>query len=178
MTKNIFTEFFSFPNPVNEVSARIVAAGVFSISIVSVLLVYLNMFQNLNSNYPLIILSLLTYGFIARVTTGPKISPLALIVTKIIVPNLKLKEKPVAGPPKRFAQGIGLFVSGLSLILFILGPKEVTIIFLVILIIFSSLESFLNFCAGCKIFEMLIKFGLIPQKVCDACSNYNPGQTA
>ena len=177
MTKNIFTQFFSFPNPVNEVSARIVAAGVFSISIISLTLVFLNQFQNLDSTIPLIIISLLTYGFIARVASGPKISPLALIVTKIIVPNLKIQEKLVAGPPKRFAQGIGLFVSGLSLIFFILGLKEIVMFLLVVLILFTFLESFLGFCAGCKIFDILIKFGLIPQKICEACSNYNPENT-
>jgi hypothetical protein len=175
MIKNL-TEFFNFPNPVNEVSARLVASGVFLISIISVILIFLNTFQNLSNLYPLIILALITYGFLARVSSGPKISPLALLVTKIIVPNLSLKEKLVAGPPKRFAQAIGLLVSGLALIFFVLAVKEISMILMVILIIFTFLESFLGFCAGCKIFNILIRLGLIPQNICEACTNFSPKQ--
>ena len=152
MKKNL-TEFFNFPNPVNEVSARFVASGVFLISIFS--LMFLNKFQNFPNSYPLIILSLLTYGFLARVSSGPKISPLALLVTKVIVPNINIKEKLVAGPPKRFAQLIGLIMSGLALILFIFSLEEVSMIIITILIIFTFLEFFLGFCAGCKVFNIL-----------------------
>ena len=163
MKKNL-TEFFNFPNPVNEVSARFVASGVFLISIFSLIFMFLNKFQNFPNSYPLIILSLLTYGFLARVSSGPKISPLALLVTK----------KLVAGPPKRFAQLIGLIMSGLALILFIFSLEEVSMIIITILIIFTFLESFLGFCAGCKVFNILIKIGFIPQTICEACSNYTP----
>ncbi|MBM31529.1 MAG: hypothetical protein CL764_01595 [Chloroflexi bacterium] len=171
--KKYLTDFFSFPNPVNEVSARLVALGVFFICIFSLILMLLDL-PNL---YPIIILSLLTYGFLARVSSGPKISPLALLVTKIIVPNINIKEKLVAGPPKRFAQLIGLIFSGLALILFIFSLKEVSMILISILIIFTFLESFLGFCAGCKVFNILIKLGLIPQTICEACSNYTPKNT-
>ena len=51
---------------------------------------------------PLITL-LLAYGFIARVLAGPRLSPLAILVTKVIVPRFGLPYRPVAGPPKRFA---------------------------------------------------------------------------
>ena len=44
MKKNL-TEFFNFPNPVNEVSARFVASGVFLISIFSLIFMFLNKFQ-------------------------------------------------------------------------------------------------------------------------------------
>ena len=51
---------------------------------------------------PLITL-LLAYGFIARVLAGPRLSPLAILVTKVIVPKVGLPYRPVEGPPKRFA---------------------------------------------------------------------------
>jgi hypothetical protein len=90
---------------------------------------------------------------------------------------LSLKEKLVAGPPKRFAQGIGVLISAFALIFFVLSVKEISIILMGILIIFSFLESFLGFCAGCKIFNILIRLGLIPQNICEACSNYSPQQS-
>ena len=42
--------------------------------------------------------------------------PLAQLVTRVVVPRFEVPVKPVPGPPKRFAQGIGavLSVSGLA----------------------------------------------------------------
>ena len=54
---------------------------------------------------------MLAYGFIARVLTGPTLSPLGQLVTKVITPRLPFDSKPVAGPPKRFAQGVGVAFS-------------------------------------------------------------------
>ena len=85
--------FFSFPELINEISARFVALGVVLLSIPTLLLL-LN-----NSNYVYIFLSCLVYGFLARVSSGPKISPLALFVTKFLVPKLNRPENLVPGPP-------------------------------------------------------------------------------
>ena len=54
---------FSFPNPVNETSARLVAGGVVLMAI-GVLL---------GQHWLLVPLA---YGFLARVATGPTLSPL------------------------------------------------------------------------------------------------------
>ena len=48
----------------------------------------------------------LAYGFIARVLSGPRLSPLARLATAVVAPRLGAP-KPVPGPPKRFAQAIG-----------------------------------------------------------------------
>ena len=50
----------------------------------------------------------LTYGFLARVACGPRFSPLGLIATKVVAPQLPQFEKLVPGPPKRFAQALGV----------------------------------------------------------------------
>jgi hypothetical protein len=60
---------FSFPNPVNETSARIVAGTVAVLAIVTVA------FQQ---GW---LLPVLAYGFVARALTGPTLSPLGLIAT-------------------------------------------------------------------------------------------------
>ncbi len=85
--------FFGFPNPVNETSARIVAAGA---------VVMGALFVATGNGW---ILVPLTYGFIARVLSGPKFSPLGRIATQVITPRIKVQHRFVAGPPKRFAQG-------------------------------------------------------------------------
>jgi hypothetical protein len=98
-------KLFAFPNPVNEVSARLVAAGVVALS--ATLLVF---------DLPWLLLPL-AYGFVARVLTGPTLSPLGQVVTRIVTPALPFAPRPVAGPPKRFAQGIGATLSVAALYL-------------------------------------------------------------
>jgi len=165
MNENI-TNFFSFPELINEVAARLVAIGVLVLSSV---VLFLLIDKN---NYVLIFLSILIYGFLARVSSGPKISPLALFVTKLIVPRLNFKEKLVPGPPKRFAQGIGLIFSLFTAITFVVNLNSISIILISILILFAALEAFIGFCAGCKVFKLLMNIGLIPNDVCEKCSNY------
>ena len=165
MNENI-TNFFSFPELINEVAARLVAIGVLVLSSV---VLFLLIDKN---NYVLFFLSILIYGFLARVSSGPKISPLALFVTKLIVPRLNFKEKLVPGPPKRFAQGIGLIFSLFTAITFVVNLNSISIILISILILFAALEAFIGFCAGCKVFKLLMNIGLIPNDVCEKCSNY------
>ena len=59
---------------------------------------------------------ILAYGFLARVATGPKLSPMGLLATRVIAPRLGTP-KPVPGPPKRFAQTVGLGFSLTALVL-------------------------------------------------------------
>src|ERR1700728_2030790 len=104
---------FSFPNPVNAVSARLVAAGVVLMSAAT-----------LAFDQPWILVAI-AYGFFARVLTGPSLSPLGQLVTRVITPRLPIAERPVAGPPKRFAQGIGVVFS-LSAAVLALGFDRMT----------------------------------------------------
>jgi hypothetical protein len=42
-----------------------------------------------------------------------------------------------------------------------------------ILAFFAFLESFLGFCAGCFVFSYLMKWGIIPEEICEKCNNLN-----
>ena len=74
------SKLFSFPNPVNEVAARLVAGGVVLLSLAGIIL-----------QEPWLS-AVIAYGFLARVATGPTLSPLALLVTKVVVPRLAAPE--------------------------------------------------------------------------------------
>lgn len=151
---------FSFPNPINEVSARLVASGV----IVMILL-------TITLHQPWILL-LIAYGFVARVLAGPRFSPLAQLVTRIIVPRLPIPPKYTAGPPKRFAQFIGAVFSITAVVLaFGFGLTTAAFIVIGVLGVFCALEAVLAFCAGCKIFNVLMALGLVPQETCAQCAN-------
>src|SRR5437870_6901429 len=97
-------KLFSFPNPVNEKAARVVA-GVVLATVVVILA---------TSAYWLLVP--LAYGFWARVLTGPTLSPLGRLAQRVIAPRLG-PAKPVPGPPKRFAQGMGAVMSTAALVL-------------------------------------------------------------
>tara|TARA_B100000686_G_scaffold337616_1_gene408987 strand:- start:97 stop:585 length:489 start_codon:yes stop_codon:yes gene_type:complete len=148
---------FSFPDPVNDYAARFVAAMV----------VILTLSFLVTSNIWVLIFIL--YGFLARVLTGPTLSPIGLIATKILVPLFGNPEKLVPGPPKRFAQAIGLVFSAAALITLLFSEISVTRYLIGILGFFASLEAFVGFCTGCYVFGWLIRFRLIPESVCESC---------
>ena len=148
---------FSFPNPVNEFSARFVAGMVSILTIATILTE--NQF----------VAGFLLYGFLARVATGPTLSPMGLLATRVIVPVLGNPTKLVAGPPKRFAQTIGLVFSATAFIMLMLDFVLIFQITLSILFIFALLESLAGFCAGCFVFNYLMKWKIIPQSVCESC---------
>ena len=154
---NRLRRILSFPNPVNEVAARLVAGMVMILSIATIL-----------AGHPLLFL-VLAYGFLARVATGPTFSPMGLLATRVIIPALGNPNRPVPGPPKRFAQTIGMVFSVSALILQALDALGAAKAVLVVLTLFASLEALVGFCAGCFIFGYLIRIGLIPQSVCRAC---------
>ncbi len=150
----------SFPHPVNEIAARWVAFMVFSLSIAIVV----------SDLYWMI--WVLAYGFLARVLTGPKLSPMGLLATRVIVPKLGNKRKMVAGPPKRFAQTIGLVFSITALVLvYGAGMASTAEAVLIVLTVFAAMESFAGFCAGCFVFGILMKIGLIPEETCLKCAD-------
>lgn len=149
---------FAFPNPVNEYAARVTAGLVVLAAIGTAL------------SGSVWGLAAIAAGFWLRLLFGPRISPLALLSVKVITPRLG-KVKLVAGPPKRFAQGMGAVVSTAALILFIAGAVPASWAVLGVLIVAASLEAFLAFCLGCVIFGWLQRRGLIPEDVCEACNN-------
>ena len=150
---------FSFPNPVNEVSARLVAGGVVVMAVLTIVF---------GLKWATAVIA---YGFIARVLTGPSLSPLGQFVTRVVTPRLHLAERPVAGPPKRFAQGMGVTFSLSALVLTVLGHWTGAEGLLGLLAVAAFLESALGLCLGCKAFALLMRAGIVPQDVCERCNN-------
>ncbi|WP_207843350.1 DUF4395 domain-containing protein [Williamsia soli] len=149
----------TFPNPVNDYAARSTAGLVVLLAVVAIVV-----------NHP-IAYALLAIGFALRVASGPTLSPFGQLSVRVIVPHLIKKTKLVPGPPKRFAQTIGLVVSGTALVLSLLGFGLGAQIATGVLIVAALLESVLGFCLGCTIFGYLQRWGIIPDSVCEACNN-------
>jgi hypothetical protein len=152
-------ELLSFPNPVNEKAARVVAGVVAAISVVALATSWYWLFVPL------------AYGFVARVLTGPTLSPLGRLASDVIAPRLG-PPKPVPGPPKRFSQGMGaVMTTAGAVVALVFGQHDIADGLLAAMIVAAVLESVFAFCIGCRIFALLMRAGLIPETVCADCAD-------
>lgn len=151
--------FFSFPNPVNDKAARTVAAGVVVLGVLT-----------LATGWWWLTVPL-ALGFVGRVLAGPRLSPLGWLAMKVIGPRLG-KPRYTPGPPKRFAQGVGVVFSTTAAVLALgFGLHLAAGIVLGVLVLFATLEAALGFCAGCFAFGHLMRLGVIPEETCEACAD-------
>jgi hypothetical protein len=126
---------FTYPNPVNDNVGRAVATGVVIMCVAAIAF-----------DQPWILIPL-TYGFWARMLSGPRFSPLALLASRVVVPWIGRPPKPVPGPPKRFAQAIGVVFSTTALVLAF------------------------GFGLDTAAWVVLMRLGVIPESVCEECAD-------
>jgi hypothetical protein len=150
----------SFPNPVNETSARLVAGAVALIAVVAIA------FQQ---GW---LIPVLAYGFVARALAGPTLSPLALVATRFVTPRLRLAHRYSPGPAKRFAQSIGAAFTLTATAVFLAGFHLEAYLLVGVIAVFASLEAGLGLCVGCKAFFLGMRLGLVPPAVCEECAPY------
>jgi hypothetical protein len=156
MSTKRWQTIFSFPNPVNERAARVVASAV-------VLLAAGALF----SQQPIVI-AILATGFWLRVLSGPTLSPLGQLATRVIAPRLG---PPLycPGPPKRFAQFLGALFASVALLLAIIGWPVASNALLGVLLLLAAVESARGFCLGCWLFNKMIAAGWLPESICQSC---------
>lgn len=147
----------SRPFRVSEPAVRGVAVQVFILSLISLLT---------GSAIPVIILAA---DFAIRVLLVPQLSPLAYISRKAIAPAIGFKKRQIVFKPKRFAALIGLILSAAAAVLFLYGLVPAGSLLLAMLALFSFLEAAFRFCAGCKIFGLLMKLGWVKEDECPDC---------
>jgi hypothetical protein len=157
---------FSFPNPVNDVAARTVATGVVAIAALTL------------ATHWLWLTIVLAYGFVARVASGPRFSPLGRFATQVVAPRLGRDARLVPGPPKRFAQAMGAAFTLAALGCWLAGVGLASEVLLAVLLLPATLEAALGYCVGCEVFGLLMRAKLIPESICLECSDlYGPAAT-
>jgi len=143
---------------VNERAARLVAAGVATTGIVVL------------STGLWWVLVVMAIGFGARVLAGPRFSPLARLAVRAAPAFGPPRDVP--GPPKRFAQAVGLLFSGSAAMAALLfSAPAVATVLVGVLVAFALLEALVGFCAGCVAFAALMRVGVIPRRTCEACAD-------
>src|SRR5215218_416601 len=155
---SILSRVLGFPRVINEKAARTVAAVVALTGATALVT---------GAHWLLIPLA---YGFWARVLAGPRYSPLAQLATKVVAPRLGTPRQ-VAGPPKRFAQGMGAAITTLGVLALAFGWTTVTTVLLAMLVVAATLEAALGLCLGCKVFAGLMRAGIVPETVCVECAD-------
>ncbi len=148
----------TFPAVVNEKAARVVAAGVVAIAVVSLATGWLWL------------TAVLAVGFALRVANGPRWSPLGRFAATVVAPRLG-PPRLVSGAPKRFAQAVGLTFTVAATVALALGVPVVTVVLLSVLLVFAMLESVFGICAGCHVFGLLIRAGVVSDDTCVDCAD-------
>ncbi len=152
------TRIIGFPNPVNEVAARVVAAGVVVMAV-----------TYLVTGNP-VVLAVLTYGFVARVLTGPTLSPLGRLASQVVAPAIG-RARLVPGPPKRFAQGVGAAFTLAASVAHLSGALGLAWGLIAALTVAATLEAVFALCLGCQAFALLMRWGVVPESVCEECAD-------
>jgi type IV secretory pathway TrbD component len=152
--------FFSFPDPVNETAVRVTATGVAVLALLAVL-----------TRRPEFLVAI-AYGFTARVLAGPRLSPLALLSTRVVAPRLGTQPRLVAGPPKRFAQGLGAIAAVTAVGCYYLAGWHTAAFGLALLmVVLATLESAFRICVGCILHAWLARRGVVRSAECVDCGD-------
>lgn len=151
--------FFGYPDPVDEISVRLTAGLVAATAWLLVV-----------TRWSWLTVPL-AYGFLARVLTGPRLSPAAQLASRVLRPRLSSPPRPVPGPPKRFAQGIGAVLSVAALGCWVAGANGAVVILAAMVGVAATLESVFGFCLGCHLFSLLMRIGIIPESACPECAD-------
>ena len=152
-------EVLVFPNPVNEKAARVVAAGVAGLAGLT------------RATQWWWLAAVLAAGFALRVAGGPRFSPLGRLAVHVIAPRFG-RPRLVPGPPKRFAQAVGLVTSTVAALAALgFGATTVASVLLGVLVVFATLEATVGFCAGCWAFGHLMRLGVVHEETCAACND-------
>ena len=120
-------------------------------------------------NQPVVML-LLSIDFMIRAFIDPGYSLLAIISRKLLAPVLPFRNKMILIRPKKFAAAIGMVLSAAAGLSGLAGQTTAMLYITGILLLFSFLETFLKFCAGCWMFGILIRFHLVKDDTCPDCT--------
>lgn len=92
---------------------------------------------------------------------SPRTAPWGFIFRKIVRPRLAPPEELEDPRPPRFAQGVGLLVTGLGILLHLLGVPLAIPIAAALAFVAAFLNAAFGYCLGCQIWLFLQRFGIV-----------------
>ncbi|MBL6974496.1 MAG: DUF4395 domain-containing protein [Deltaproteobacteria bacterium] len=116
------------------------------------------------------LLPVLTLDFGLRVVLGPRFSPLASLGGRWVAPYVQWESRRIPFSPKRFAAGIGFAMLVAASLLWLVGGPLLSVAGLTgLLVVFALLEAATGFCAGCAVYNQLVRVGLLKHPECPDC---------
>ena len=104
------------------------------------------------------------------IPTPPRRPPLPALSRVVLGPALKLPwEHLISLAPKRFAAAIGTALCAGAVLSWILGSSAGLLVCGGLLAVVSAPESGRGFCAGCQLYGLGIRLGLVAPENCPEC---------
>ncbi|MGV1008756.1 MAG: DUF4395 domain-containing protein [Dermatophilaceae bacterium] len=157
---------FGFPDVVDAVTVRLVAALVLLIALLALL----------TGRWWLY--AVLATDFVLRSAFGPSMSPLAQVATRWVRPHLDALPRRTAGAPKRFAATLGaLLTTGAAMLGMAAsasgseGLRQAAFALGSIMVVFPALEALAGVCVGCVFYTHLMRVGLTRPEACLDCAS-------
>ncbi|MBP8880573.1 MAG: DUF4395 domain-containing protein [Dermatophilaceae bacterium] len=154
-----------FPDVVDDVTVRLVASVVLGAGVVALATGWWQMYAVLAADF-------------LRASLGPRASPIARVVLQWVRPAVSAAPRPTPGPPKRFAAAIGAVLTTLAAVAGALhstggSATAATVVFAIgaIMVVFPALEAAVGLCVGCVLFAGLMRWGVVPERICLECAD-------
>lgn len=90
--------------------------------------------------------------------------PWSVLFRRVVRPRLEPPAELEDARPPRFAQGVGLFVVGLGLLLHAFGVPYALVIAGAAAFIAAFLNAAIGFCLGCEIYLLLVRAGILGRR--------------
>ncbi|XPP27514.1 MAG: DUF4395 domain-containing protein [Leucobacter sp.] len=113
---------------------------------------------------PGFILLLIVAALFAWSLLSPSTQPWSALFRALVQPRLSPPQEWEDPRPPRFAQGVGLVVVGIGLVLHLLAVPWALVIAAAAAFIAAALNATIGFCLGCEIYLLLARIGLIRPK--------------
>ncbi len=155
------TIILNYPVSLNKYKVRIHAGLISFFCFLSLVFFYINPMISI------LIASLVWLDFIISLIFSPQYSIFSPITNFIF---LKIsKEEWISSKPKRFAKFCGSLFISTSIIVYCFEIYIAYQFLILILGIFSFLESFFDFCIACKLYSLAQNMGIIEKDSCENC---------
>ncbi len=112
------------------------------------------------SDWGFVVLAIVAVLF-AWSLVSPRTQPIALLYRKLVQPRLAPPTELEDPRPPRFAQGVGLTVVGIGLVLHLVGVPWALVVAGAAAFVAAFLNAAFAFCLGCEIWLLLRRAGLV-----------------
>ena len=92
---------------------------------------------------------------------SPRTAPWAVLYRAAVAPRLAAPKELEDPRPPRFAQGVGLFVAALGLVLQLFGVPWALTVAAMMAFVAAFLNAVFGLCLGCQLYLVLQRFGII-----------------